>query len=281
MKGTPTMTRGVKNLLSFALAGVIGVVAAGSLSAQGTSTGTSMTGGSTSSAGSFGLNSSSFGLSSAGTTGGTTSTGVYGQSAGAGSKSTGVGSTSLFGLYYANPLSLGVPGSSSTTSSTTGGATPTFAQPLFNISSGTSSIYSSTGSTSGSSTGRGSTGRAGSSSSTGTIGNRTSTSSSTTFSPVTTYRSSPSFVTRVSFAGGQATPPARTEVLAGLQRLIADSPEITSRAGISVRMDGDKIVLSGQVLNNSERRLVESMMLLSPGVRSVQNELVPTVTTED
>jgi hypothetical protein len=95
------------------------------------------------------------------------------------------------------------------------------------------------------------------------------------------YRTSPSFVTRVSFAGGQATPPARPEVLAGLQRLVAESPEIPSRAGIAIRMDGDKVVLSGQVRNNEERRLVESMMLLSPGVRSVQNELVPTVTTED
>jgi len=276
------MTRGVKNLLSFALAGVIGAATAGSLFAQGTSvgTGTSMAGGSTASAGSFGLNSSAFGLGAAGTTG-SSSSGVYGNSAGAGSRSTGVGSTSLFGSYYNNVMAIGAPGTTVSTNSTTGLPTSTFGNPVFNISSGTSSIYNTTGSTSGSSTGRGSTGRAGSNTggSTGTV--RTGSTSSATFSPMASYRSSPSFVTRVSFAGGQAPPPARTEVLAGLQRLIADSPEITSRAGITVRMDGDKIVLSGQVLNNSERRLVESMMLLSPGVRSVQNELVPTVTTED
>jgi hypothetical protein len=272
------MYRRVKNLLSFALAGTIGLTASGALYAQGTSTGsnTGTAGSSTSMAGgSFGLSSSSFGLSSAGTTGSTSSS-PYGQSAGAGSRSTGIGSTSLFGAYYANPLSYGIAGTSNTNGNTS--TSPAYGNVLYNTTSTNSSIYNvGTSGSSGSTGNRGSTGRTGTNSGTGTV--RTGSTSSQAFGPMTTYRSSPSFITRLDFAS--QAPPPRAEVRADLQRLVAESPEIASRAGITVRMDGDTVVLSGQVRDNQERRLVGSMMLLAPGVRGVRNELVPTVTTED
>jgi hypothetical protein len=43
--------------------------------------------------------------------------------------------------------------------------------------------------------------------------------------------------------------------------------------GITVHSDTSGIVLRGSVANDNERRLVENMIRLQPGVRELRNEL--------
>jgi hypothetical protein len=107
--------------------------------------------------------------------------------------------------------------------------------------------------------------------------NRTTTA--TAFTPSTAYRSSPSFTTRIAFA--VPAPAPRAAVQANLQQLIGAAEQLPSRTGIKVKWDGDTLVLQDQVSNNEERRVAESLVRLEPGVRTVRNELVPLVTTED
>jgi hypothetical protein len=279
------MSRRLNHLLPLALTGVVCFTATGSLLAQQSLTsqrtgggsgsygsGSSMSGGSSSSA--FGL-SSNLGLTSSGTSG---SSSPFGNSAGAGSSSSsGVGATSLFGSYYATPEAAGVPGAISSNGTT---RTTAFGQQLFNIS--TSSIYntSGTGTTGGGRGGRGGAAGGGYGANTGVGGaNINRTTSTTAFTPSTAYRSSPSFATRIAFA--VPAPAPRATVQANLQQMIGSAEQLPSRTGIKVQWDGDTIVLRGQVSNNEERRVAESLILLEPGVRTVRNELVPRVTTED
>ena len=42
---------------------------------------------------------------------------------------------------------------------------------------------------------------------------------------------------------------------------------------ITVATDGNTVVLTGAVASDDERRLVENMIRLEPGVHSVRNEL--------
>jgi hypothetical protein len=235
-------------------------------SASSSGTGTSLAGGASSS--SIGFNSSAFGLGNTGTGTGSSSTSPYGNAPGAGSSTSGYGSTSLLGAYLGNPLATGVPGTTTT---------KTFGQPLFNVS--TSGVYNTNTSGSGAS-GRGNTpggnpgGRTGATNvgNTGT-GNINRSTATTSFNPSSTFRSNAApYTTRIAFV---VTPPPRDELRTDLLRTIAQSSDLPSRNGISVQMDGDAVVLQGQVSTNEERRVVESLMRLTPGVRVVRNELVP------
>jgi hypothetical protein len=275
------------SLLPIALTGVICLAAPASLYAQmstgttggrstgsgsyGSGTGTSLGGGSSSS--SFGFNSSSFGLGSTGTGTGTSNTSPFGSSAGAGGSTSGYGATSLFGPYLANPMAAGVPGTATSTSKT-------FGQPLFNVSS--SGVYN-TNTTGG---GRGNTlggalgGRAGSMNyGAGATGNINRAGSTSTMNAAVPFRSNAApYTTRIAFV---VTPPSREELRSDLARVIAQSADLPSRSGISVQMEGNTVVLQGQVSTNEERRVVESLVRLTPGVQGVRNELVPQTAAGD
>jgi hypothetical protein len=60
-----------------------------------------------------------------------------------------------------------------------------------------------------------------------------------------------------------------------LQNVIARSTSLPSRGDIRVAMDGDVVVLQGAVQDEHERRLAETMLRFTPGVREVRNELTP------
>jgi len=180
----------------------------------------------------------------------------------------------LFGPYLGNPMATGVPGTGTNTSKT-------FGQPLFNVS--TSGVYN-TNTTGGG--GRGNTpggalgGRAGTTNfgagGTGNITRAGSTASSNTNNP---FRANAApYTTRIAFV---VTPPARDALRADLARTISQSVDLPSRSGISVQMDGDIVVLQGQVSTNEERRVVESLVRLTPGVQTIRNELVPQTAAGD
>jgi hypothetical protein len=61
---------------------------------------------------------------------------------------------------------------------------------------------------------------------------------------------------------------------ARLQERITRSPIQARMQGVNVSLTGGQITLRGTVASEADKRLMERMMLLEPGVNSVQNELV-------
>jgi hypothetical protein len=60
-----------------------------------------------------------------------------------------------------------------------------------------------------------------------------------------------------------------------LQAVISRSSRLPSRDSIRVTTEGGRVVLRGQVRDEREKRLAESIVRLTPGVREVRNELQP------
>jgi hypothetical protein len=58
-----------------------------------------------------------------------------------------------------------------------------------------------------------------------------------------------------------------------LQSFVRRSTSLSAPNGITVHSDTGGIVLRGSVANDNERRLVENMIRLQPGVRELRNEL--------
>jgi osmotically-inducible protein OsmY len=71
-------------------------------------------------------------------------------------------------------------------------------------------------------------------------------------------------------------PPAALALQSRVQGLITNSSSLQSRSGINVGMVGDTIHLNGNVTDDHERRLAESIVRMTPGVRNVQNNLTVT-----
>jgi hypothetical protein len=81
---------------------------------------------------------------------------------------------------------------------------------------------------------------------------------------------------QVSYAAtvGFRPPPVLTPVVrADLQAMVNRSSALTRPGNIQVEAVGDVIVLRGKVANDDDRRLVEGMVRLEPGVHEVRNEL--------
>ncbi len=68
-------------------------------------------------------------------------------------------------------------------------------------------------------------------------------------------------------------PPPPMAVRADLQNMLARSAQLDSRDAVHILMDGQAVVLQGIVADADERRLVENMVLLTPGVTAIRNEL--------
>jgi hypothetical protein len=188
--------------------------------------------------------------------GGTFSPGGFG----AGGTTT-YGSTSFEGRYFGNPLAIGAPTTSSVGSQYLRAfptQLPTFGQPLY----GTAGL---------------------------TTTPRTTTNPYSTTNPYGTaltvaaaayagansggIRRAPAYITVPDF--DRPPPPTATAVQTNLQDIIARSTRLPSRNQISVSVEGGAVILRGQVRDERERRLAESLVRLTPGVRNVKNELVP------
>lgn len=197
--------------------------------------GSSGIGGSSLGGGSSG-SSGSFGLGSTGF--GTTST-TGSTSAGAGrSSSSQVGATSFEGPYYINPFSLGLATGTTGTSSTTSN----FGSPLYNLTS-----------------------------TTGTASINSQANMANSYGAGVNIRRLPSYATTLKFAAPPPPPPAQVRV--DLQNMLAQTTQLNPRDSVRIVMDGPAVVLHGRVADDDERRLVENMVLLTPGVNQVRNEL--------
>jgi BON domain len=68
-------------------------------------------------------------------------------------------------------------------------------------------------------------------------------------------------------------PESPLQVRADLQTMLARSGQLDSKDAVRVSVDGSAVVLQGEVADDDERRLVENMVRLTPGVNAVRNEL--------
>lgn len=132
--------------------------------------------------------------------------------------------------------------------------TVTFGQPLYNISTsgqtrgGTATIRSGTG---------------------GNTGNATATGQGD-IGPVISTARAPMVATVLKFA---ATPKDAGQMTGDIKDLLQRSSIVTSKNSINVQV-ADRIVrLTGTVSTQDERRHVEALVRLAPGVRDVANEL--------
>jgi hypothetical protein len=70
-----------------------------------------------------------------------------------------------------------------------------------------------------------------------------------------------------------ATPAVNSRLRAELQGLLSRTTAIRQPAAITVEVVGSTVVLRGRVTDEDEKRLVEGMIALEPGVHEVHNEL--------
>lgn len=169
-------------------------------------------------------------------------TGTTGTRAGAGGSTVTIPSNSnLFRGTYANPMSYGISG----TTGTAGKAT--FGQPLF--------APATTATTKGKTTAR----------------TTTNTSNVTGFNTFGQYRDPPYTTTLGEDVGLVAK--AAPALQASLHDAIQRSSFLKSKTSIGVSVEEGRVMLRGQVASERERRLAESIVRLTPGVRDVGNEL--------
>jgi hypothetical protein len=182
-----------------------------------------------------------------------------GRGAAGGSGGFTISQTNPFAGTYSNPLYYGRPGG--TTTSMGAGGTQLrgagFGQPSY----GTVTTTSVTTTGAGGLAGRTGTATVGNRGMTGGIGGGIGGANST---PQVSYMAT------VGFAG----PPMITPVVrADLQGLLNRSSALSRPGTLRVEAAGDVIVLRGRVANEDEKRLVEGMVRLEPGVHEVRNEL--------
>ncbi len=145
-----------------------------------------------------------------------------------------VGATSFLGAYYGNPLAPGIPNAKTNAA---------FGSPLFTITNPT-----------------------------GTASVRTTTQNSGYFGTAVGVRRLPAYSTILKI---KDMPPPETpaQVRTDLQVMLARSGQLDARDAVRISMDGPAVVLQGEVVDGEERRLVENMVRLTPGVGDVRNEL--------
>ena len=180
--------------------------------------------------------------------GGTTST-VPGRT-GAGGRTIGgsgtqISSTNFLAATFANPLFPGRPGSSNTAPAAGG-----FGQPSFGNVTTTSNTRTA------------GAGR-------GAIGGTASVGSN--YGRVTNTNLPIAFATELRFP---APPIQVPQVQADLQGLINRTSILKLPSAVRVEVSGNTVILRGRVADDDERRLIEGMVRLEPGIHDVRNELV-------
>ena len=218
-----------------------GSIGTGSSVGTGSSIGTTGSLGGGSSVGGTGIG-SGMGTGSSSGIGGTGTPGQAGSSIGTSTTvstlsptASGAASSNPIGAYFLNPLSAGKPGG---TGKMTGMWTP-----LYTTTTTTTGITGNINTTSGTNMNQA-----------GSILNRRG----------------PAYTVAVTFPYEPATASQlRTEA----QNVLARSNALTMKDSIKVRLDGQTLVLEGQVRSDQERRLAENMVRLTPGARSIQNNL--------
>jgi hypothetical protein len=176
-------------------------------------------------------------------------------------------SSAGFGQAVFGNISTGSGSSSRTGFGSTGGANRT-GTGFGGTSTGGSSMFGSSGS--------GSTGFGGGSSGfgTGSAGIRSGSTAGMTYTGgnfgASIGRTGPAIGSVLNFA---AAPRPEFDRRNDLQGIVARSTHVTAPAGVNVGMDSGTVVIRGTVATADQRRLVENMIRLQPGVHDVRNEL--------
>ena len=190
--------------------------------------------------------------------------GVTGISGGSGTNgpSSIISSSNPLGTSYANPLFSGRIGSQ--LSDAPGG----FGQVLYSVTSSTArSTGGRTGTTGATGIGGVPAGRAGA---TGGRANVAVSQGSTT----TAGLPRPNIRYTISLKNAPAVLMPPPELQAQLAAMLARSSAISRAANVAVAVEpGSTVILSGRVADEEERRLVEGMVRLTPGVRRIENRL--------
>jgi hypothetical protein len=152
------------------------------------------------------------------------------------------------GRYFGNPLAIGIPGGVSSGQTLWYNSSLGFGQPIYNtatitVTTPTTNPYGTvTISTGGRPVGLTSIG----------------------------VRRTPAYITVVAFEYRRRTP---EQVRTDLMAILARSSRIPSRNNVRITMSGRTVILRGRVATARERRRVEGVIRLTPGVRAVRNEL--------
>ncbi len=235
------------------------------------SSGGSMSGGgssSPSSLSSFQSGFTGFATYAVGSSGGSSSQNRFGQTtaprAGAGGTSQGISTTNPFQQYYLNPLRYGYANASSAT----------FGSPLYNSTIfGSTSVGGNTGTTggrTGSTTRGGTTGRTGAGSATTASFVPSTTPATPRGLPYTTALASDLEPTQTPIPGAAE----RTELRGRLKNILVSAKDrLPSADNVEIAFESDQLVLKGEVNSERERRLAANMLLLTPGIPRVRNEL--------
>jgi osmotically-inducible protein OsmY len=64
------------------------------------------------------------------------------------------------------------------------------------------------------------------------------------------------------------------QVVGNVQQVLGRTSNLTTRENIAVAMEEGTVVLRGIVPSERERRLAEGVVRLTPGVRTVRNEIL-------
>jgi hypothetical protein len=208
--------------------------------------------------GSSGSSSSGFGFGGSSGTSGTSFLGTTSSGTGArgGGSSSPVNQSNILSTYYGNMFSTG--NINSSTNSRTMGS---FGQPLYKISTPNATV---TNQTFGSATVGGGRGGVSSSSANNYNFNAGAVVADTTRRPAV--------AATLGFRPAVRTP---AQLQVQLRDALDRSSSIPSKQKISIEMVDNNVILRGQVADDDERRHVESLIRLTPGIGEVRNELVP------
>ncbi len=243
-----------------AFSGGGGMSSGGTFSGGGSSTPSSLA--------SFQSGFTGFATYAVGSSGGSAGQNRFGQTsaprAGAGGTSQGISTTNPFQQYYLNPLRYGYANASSAT----------FGSPLYNSTIfGSTSVGGNTGSTGGrtGTTGRGgSMGGAGAGSAASATFVPSTTPATPRGLPYTTALASDLETTRTPIPGAAE----RTELRGKLKNILVTAKDrLPSAENVEIAFENDQVVLKGEVTSERERRLAANMLLLTPGIPSVRNDL--------
>jgi hypothetical protein len=185
----------------------------------------------------------------------------------------GVSSTNFLSQYYSNPTYLGGPNGEIGGTSNQSRLGSGFGQPSFgNVTSGgvgTAGGYGALGSSStiGGLGNVGSASRLGGYGASGTAGISSSSSAGATSAPT-------SIIHTVTMRSPVPAPAARAGFYPEVRAVIARSTALSRPGNIQVDVEGQTVILKGKVPSDEERRLAEGLIRLTPGVRTVRNELI-------
>jgi osmotically-inducible protein OsmY len=192
------------------------------------------------------------------------------------SNTSSLNSSNAFSYYYANPYFQGKAGATSTTAP--GG----FGTALYGTSTSSNAFSSNTtGRTTGTTATTGRNAATGNTATNAFGGNtltgqnaanrgQTGAAGSTTSGIVVQLPRQISYTSTLNFPAPVVTMPQMQQ---NLRVSLDRSTMLSNPRGIELTMDGNVVVLKGNVATEDEQRLVEGMIRLTPGVRDVRNEL--------